>query len=245
LPSTKRDLGEWFNRLVDCVEPLLPLFTAALNLPSNSNPQAEVRRIKAALFQFLEGLSISNCALFQLVSEINLSDGATPAEITEVQQRLEVLIVELGLQCICSSLLPPCPMPADDNCVPVATLTLNCRDGCNVVRICNLEHRKMVVTWPIVGYYLGGILKALNITEFIERLCCSDLFGVRGTTTTTLAAGAAAPPPDPIRQMVRDVLSEGGKVDRGKLFKRIGAMVQDIPARILNQSGGSNAPKPN
>jgi len=246
LPSNKRDFGEWFNRGIDCIEPLVTLKQAVDALPNTSNPQAQIQSIKAALLQLMDSHAISNCALFQRLIQVELPDaGAGPPPIGEIQQRLNRIIFDLARECICSSLLPPCPMPADDNCVPIATLTLNCKDGCNVVRICNLEHRRMAVTWPILQYYLGGFVKLLNIPELLDRFCCSDrLFGLRDTQP--LATGLTAPPPDPIDQIFQDVLSAGGKVDRKQLFKRIGALVQDFPARILSQAEGrSDGPKPN
>jgi len=242
LPSTKRDFGEWFNRILDCIEELRQVFEAVQGLPTSNNPQGQVQAIKAALLRFIEGESISNCGLRQRVVDVDLPDQAGPPPISTIQQRFERIIFDLARECLCSSLLPPCPLPADDNCVPIATLTLNCKGGCNVVRICNLEYRKMAVTWPIVQYYVGGFLKLLNIPELLQRFCCADdIFGVRGTTL----AGVTTARVDPIDQIFQDTFRSGGKVDRRQLFKRIGELVQDIPSRFLNQSGGSDAPKPN
>jgi len=241
LPSNERDLGEWFNRVLNCIQPLVPLFQAIAALPNTPNPQAQVQSIKNSLLQFMDSHSIANCGLYQLVIQVDLPDATgAPPPIAVIQQRLDRIILDLARECLCSSLLPPCPTPADDNCVPLATLTLNCHSGCNVVRICNVEHRRMAVTWPILQYYLGGFLKLLNIPTFIERFCCSDnLFGARGEPA--LVDGVAAAPADPVDQILRDVFSAGGKIDRNQLFNRIGNMVKDVPARVLNQSGGTNA----
>ena len=240
LPSTKRDLGEWFNRIVDCIEKLSQVFQAVQGLPNSSNPQGQVQAIKATLLLFIEAESISSCGLRQRIVDVDLPDGAAPPPITVIQQRFERIIFDLARECLCSSLLPPCPGPADDNCVPIATLTLNCKDGCNVVRICNLEHRKMVVTWPIVQYYLGGFFKLLNIPELLQRFCCADDIFRRGTVP-----GIAAAPVDPIDQIFRDIFRSGSNVDRRQLFKRIGELVQDIPSRFLNKLGGTDGPEPN
>jgi len=245
LPPLKPDLGEWFNRVRDCLEDLLKLKAAVDALPNSQNQQAQLQSIKAALLECLERHSIYNCTLFQRILQVELVQdpaGGTGGVVV-AQQNLDRIILELFRECLCSTLLPPCPMPAEDNCVPIATLTLNCKGGCNVVRICNLEHRRIVVTFPILQYFLGGIFKAANLSELLTRLCCSDnLFGVR---ETPLAPGIAAQRFDPIDQIFNDAVKAGGVINRRQVLQRLAELVQDLPSRVLNQSGGSDGPKPN
>jgi hypothetical protein len=243
LPPLKPDLGEWFNRLRDCLDDLLKLKAAVDALPTSSNPQAQLQAIKAALIDWIEHHSIYNCTLYQQVIQVEIvqnpdGGGGVPA----AQLILDRIILELFRECVCSTLLPPCPLPADDNCVPIATLTLNCKGGCNVVRICNLEHRRIVITFPILQYFLGGIFKAANFSQILTRLCCSESRFTRGDVI--LAPAVAAAEIDPIDQIFNDAVKAGGVINRRQVLQRLAALVQDIPSRVLNQPGGSHGNQP-
>jgi hypothetical protein len=87
-------------------------------------------------------------------------------------QRLDYSLVDLISECFCSALLPACPEPASDNCVPLAVVTVRTRD-CRVVEICNWEARKLLITWRTVGYWLSW-LPWNRVREAIAALCCAD-----------------------------------------------------------------------
>jgi hypothetical protein len=89
------------------------------------------------------------------------------------------LLNEAAQDCICSALLPPCPEPVEDNCVPLATLTVNCQSGCRIVRVCNWKKRQMVPTVPGLAYWFGGFLRTAGVAEFLAELCCGPI--ERGT----------------------------------------------------------------
>jgi hypothetical protein len=82
---------------------------------------------------------------------------------------------EAAQECICSALLPPCPEPIEDNCVPLATVTVNCKSGCHIVRVCNWENRQTVPTVPSLGYWLGGFLRTAGVAEFLVNMCCEPV----------------------------------------------------------------------
>ena len=86
-------------------------------------------------------------------------------------QKLDLSLFDLIAECFCSALLPACPEPAPDNCVPLALLTVRTRD-CGVVRICNWEARKLLITWRTVGYWLSW-LPWDRLRATIARLCCA------------------------------------------------------------------------
>ena len=91
--------------------------------------------------------------------------------ITASFQKLDQNVFSLIAECFCSALLPACPDPAPDNCVPLAVLTVRTRD-CHVVEICNWEARKLLITWQTVGYWLSW-LPWQNLRNTIAKLCCA------------------------------------------------------------------------
>lgn len=106
------------------------------------------------------------------------------------------------LDCLCSVLLPPCPAPAEDNCVPLATVTIRKRD-CRILRVCNwTTHRKFATTFPNLQYWLSWLPYGRLLRDLIERICCElpEIFRipqrdptgstVPGTPPSTPAPGA-------------------------------------------------------
>ena len=85
-----------------------------------------------------------------------------------------VLIWYQGLlACLCSVLLPPCPAPADDNCVPLATVTVRRKD-CQILQVCNWTvHRKFATTFPNLQYWLSILPFVRELRELMERVCCT------------------------------------------------------------------------
>jgi hypothetical protein len=86
-------------------------------------------------------------------------------------QLLDQGVFDLIAECFCSALLPACPEPAPDNCVPLAVLTVRTRD-CHVVEICNWEARKLLITWRTIGYWLSW-LPWDRLRANIAKLCCA------------------------------------------------------------------------
>lgn len=72
--------------------------------------------------------------------------------------------------CKCSMLLPPCPDPVDDPRVPLAIITI-C-DGCKVMRVCNLDVRKYVITFPLIEHYLQGLGLGNWFRRRLTAMCC-------------------------------------------------------------------------
>jgi hypothetical protein len=78
--------------------------------------------------------------------------------------------------CFCKLLLPACSTCSDDaregKGVPLACITV--QDG-TVQRICNLEKRRIVKSFPTVGYWLSLIPVIPLVKVLIQSFCCSDL----------------------------------------------------------------------
>jgi hypothetical protein len=111
------------------------------------------------------------------------------------QQELVPIAAEFLRYCLCSALLPPCPEPVEDTCVPLATLSIR-RTDCRVVQVCNWGPRKFVVTFPNLGYWLSWLPLLQQLREAIERVCC------RPFRQRDLAVGITARPPTPTGPIV-------------------------------------------
>jgi len=236
LPPRTPDLGEWLNRLRQCLRELVKLQQAVNGLNNANLPVTQLQAIKAALVEWMERHSIYNCDLYHRILLVELppqdpSGGIAP--ISGVQQNLGPIIRELFRECFCSTLLPPCPEPAEENCVPIATLTLNCKGGCRVVRICNLEHRRTVVTFPILGYFLEPFLKQLRLPELLTRLCCAPIRQPQVDVPPTIFA--PAPRGDFLDQLFDDAMKGNGSVSPQLVFQHLGDLLKEIQPRFTDQ----------
>src|SRR5262249_34702076 len=90
--------------------------------------------------------------------------------------------------CLCAALLPPCPDPVVDDCVPLATVTVR-RADCRIVQVCNWGPRKFTTTLPNLGYWLSWLPLAQLLRDFIEKACC------RPFVPKTIGVGVAGVPP--------------------------------------------------
>ena len=91
--------------------------------------------------------------------------------------------------CFCRLLLPNCTACNDDSPegkgVPLACITI--QDGI-VDKICNLEKRRIVKSFPTVGYWLSLIPVIPLVKAVIQQLCCSAI----SDAFTKIAAPEAA-----------------------------------------------------
>jgi hypothetical protein len=175
-PQDKDDRGAMFNRMVECLEDVTKLQQSIKALP-NTSPHSAVNAIKQDFLLLLERHGIQNCELHRRL----LQPLPLPATIsrTVVRNYFREFIIEAIRQCLCSALMPPCPEPVAENCVPLARVTINCKDGCRVVRVCNWEDRRIVATVPAIEYWLEGFVKP-NLVQFLIALCCDPIRERRG-----------------------------------------------------------------
>jgi hypothetical protein len=110
------------------------------------------------------------------------------------QEELLPVAAEFFRYCLCSALLPPCPEPVEDNCVPLATLTVR-RTDCRVVQVCNWGPRRFAVTFPNLGYWLSWLPLLQQLRDAIERVCCRPF--VRRDQAVGLNPQPTTPPPPP------------------------------------------------
>ncbi len=213
-PTTKRDLGEFVNRLQLCLKDFTQVQTSIDNLNDNSQ-RSQVELIKATLNALANQHSIFDCGLLK-----RLSDISTTGPMNEVKLNLSSINFELFRECFCSALLPPCDPPAEDNCVPLATLTLNCRDGCNVVKICNLENRRLLISMPALEYWLEGLFRQLRVGDVLTRLCCGEIEFPRRAVTRT----------DVLQSIFGEAVKSGGALNSKVVFQHLGVLLKEMTA---------------
>lgn len=198
--------GAMFDRFLVC----LADFTAALPAPPTGNftlaaAQKYCADLRTALINLFRKNPGTNCAIFDKlnVSCPPVNANTTPqAYLTQVLQLFAPVLIEYLRNCLCSALLPPCPDPTLSNCVPLATLTIRLKD-CQVLRICNLEGRKFLTTFPNLQYWLSFLPYVRNLRKALERVCCAVLPSRDSNLTPGVKAdftrshlGAAAPDTD-------------------------------------------------
>ncbi len=186
--ANRAKFGPLLERVLCCV-------TAALELRASfgEGKYTDARKAVAAYEEYLDALrafaanfGLHDCSFVDKLSAASKDDvtrigalrehrelsGAHTTLITNGMQRLDQSLFDLIAECFCSALLPACPEPAPDNCVPLAVLTVRTRD-CRVAEICNWEARKLLITWRTVGYWLSW-LPWQRLRETIAKLCCAD-----------------------------------------------------------------------
>jgi hypothetical protein len=187
-PQKEQDLGAMVERFEKCVK---GLFAVEPTLPGNIEQVQEwCCQLKENWIDFFTDHPIHDCLALERLS-LFVCPVASPNQ-TPAQYRVAVLVQlapilgEYLRSCLCSALLPPCPEPAGDNCVPLATITIRKRD-CKILRVCNWSQRKFVTTFPNLQYWLSFLPFVRNLRQAIERACCRPF---RTIDNTGFAAGA-------------------------------------------------------
>jgi hypothetical protein len=116
------------------------------------------------------------CDLVRRIAAIacpNPNDQNFDAAIAQARSQFLLGALEILLSCFCSALMPPCPAPPGDDCVPLAVVTVSTVHGCQVQNICNwTTQRKYVTTFPSLQYWLSILPFGRLLREAIEGLCC-------------------------------------------------------------------------
>ena len=204
LPPRTRglDLGKMINGITTCVRELAEL-KQALEVSASAMTLSKANAIREELVSFLERHEIANCDLYRGVLQPLLGLPMTQTGNVDV----DTVVVDVDTvvndffslyraalqECICLALLPPCPEPVEDNCVPLATVTVNCKSGCRIIRVCNWEHRRIVPTVPGLQYWFEPFLRKSGLPEALARFCCATEEGDQAAIHKLLgAAGSTA-----------------------------------------------------
>lgn len=152
-------------------------------------------RFQAHLLQHFQYSPGYNCALLARLSALVIvqptaNGGGVPALIQAVQLLLLVTLDGL-FACLCSALLPPCPLPTDETRVPLAALHV-ANNPCHVVRVCNwVVERKFATTFPALQYWLSVLPYGAGLRQLLQTLCCFDVTSLFRNVDPVGVAGAA------------------------------------------------------
>ena len=201
--ANRAKFGPLVERLLCCVTAALQLRESFANqkYPTGREAHDAYMEYLDALRGFAATFAVHNCALIERLAVDTRADvesirGLRPiaalgavheAVYAGATQNLDRIIFDLIAECFCSALLPACPEPAPDNCVPLATLTVRTRD-CGVVEVCNWEARKLLITWRTVGYWLSW-LPWDRVRASIAKICCAPSKGRSAVWPLMLVAG--------------------------------------------------------
>jgi hypothetical protein len=216
-----RPPGALVSNISECLKELASIQEAVNDL-INTGANG-VNNIKAALLEYLEHQPVHNCALEQEIRPFTLT---VEGGIGGAQVFFRALLRELLRECICSALLPPCPEPVEDDCVPIATITVNCKDGCRVVRVCNWEQRRIVVTFPTIEYWFEVLLRQSGLTELLTRFCCAPL---------QREGAAFVGETDLVESLLTDAAQNQEQVVTKSIYQKLGEMLKGLLAKFTGQ----------
>jgi hypothetical protein len=181
--------GPLFDRFRCCVEALFAAFPTRPGDPTAANFQANAAAwqqwccdVKRHLTAYFSVAPVYSCEIVRVIQGLPCPDpqqvtpAAFAAAMNDVITALGVLVIEGILACFCSALLPPCPEPAHDQRVPLATIRVRSRD-CAILSICNWTPlRRFVLTAPNLGYWLSPFSYYHDeFREMLHDVCCTPV----------------------------------------------------------------------
>jgi hypothetical protein len=170
--------GAMVDRFLDCAKPLVAQLERLRN-PLDT-PQRKYNfccTFKQTLKDFLVGTGYYNCSVAEQLATVTCPALTDPPDSefdkkwNESIQQLVKLAGEFMRYCLCTALLPPCPEPVYDNCVPLATLTVR-RTDYRIMDICTWRTRRFAVTLPAIGYWLSWLPLMQLPFEQLAAVCC-------------------------------------------------------------------------
>lgn len=219
LYANRARFGPLIERVLCCIVPALELIDGIKQgkLGSPASALTTYTNYASALADLAAEFAVHRCPFVRKASELREEAGnfhmtsallpTDTARLEEIGNRLGILNslwIEIVSECFCSALLPACPKLPATNCVPLAVVTL--ADGdCRIVEICNWSERKLLISWPTVGYWLSW-LPWHKLMDSIAAMCCGPrrgretlallevLLGVVFGTAAESKPSTAAPP---------------------------------------------------
>ena len=127
----------------------------------------------ALVTQYLSAAGyITLCTLLDDLSAIKVPSGADYGTYVGIVAQIKQLIVAAFLNCVCYTVIPPCPAPPCDNRIVLACVTI--QNG-KIIQICHFPGRKQLITLQTLGYWLGPLgLDNLGtiLSDIFAILCC-------------------------------------------------------------------------
>jgi hypothetical protein len=237
------------SRISRCLAELSTVHVLLSGLASSQRPLQDVLSIRDELTSLLDEHGIYDCKLYNRVNQSPLPDTAVSIDV--VRQYFRPILLEMFQACLCSALLPTCPPPAEDNCVPLATLTINCKGGgCHITRVCNWENRRLAIGFPTLEYWFEALIAQSGIAGALEKLCCepvrvrtppNDLGIVGGGIARADVAvnpnanpETAVPVDDLLTNLLDEAVNDQGSVKRSSVYRQIGEILKDLLEKLFS-----------
>jgi hypothetical protein len=177
LPLGRRlSLSEIVLRAAACEAELKAILTPVPVVATVEQLHAWCCDVKAKLTDFFAEHPTYDCRLYDRVAAIACPSPQTyttpqayRAALAPVVLRISEVAGEYYRYCRCSAQMPQCPGDVDSNCVPLATITVR-RRGCQIQRVCNWGVRPIVLSFPLLNYWLSGV-GVLDLAS-VEASCC-------------------------------------------------------------------------
>ncbi len=133
---------------------------------------------RKSIQKFFADASLTRCDLYDELAALQCppppeKDGnnAYSKQAQETVNQLRGLLSKYILDCLCLALLPPCaPDPVEDRII-LACITVK---GDKIVRICNFEGRRQVITLPALEYWLSELPLWQRLVCKLKECCCGD-----------------------------------------------------------------------
>ncbi len=203
------DRGALINRVLCCIEAILPELTLPPQQPSQW--QQWCCSLRQNLLTFFAANPIHDCQIGTLLANMCNNNNDPRMAVGQI-------LWEYILDCICSAFLPPCPCPVSDDRVPIATVTIQKTptNPCQLVKVCNLDVRKFCTTFPALQYWLSPFgAFARGLRKGLSNLCCNipqipqtNLDQAQQNQPINLKRAAAIEvPPDPMKEFSNFLVS--------------------------------------
>lgn len=169
--------GELPARVAACLASLREAITSIPSSPTTDELVEYCCELRGELRDAIDAGTVYDCTLGQRLGQVVCPDPADDDAAGRAQVAIAELLtiaIELFRACLCSALLPPCPVGSPDDCVPIAVLTIRSSD-LRVLDVCNWSQRKFVVTMPTLSYWFGWIPVFGAFRDVIVRLCCQPV----------------------------------------------------------------------
>jgi hypothetical protein len=172
------DPGSLTYNIEQCIFGIVLLLEQKPDITDSTLPQIAYQNtcdyLRAATNFFAKSSNITHCRILDALSAItvpsNQDIGTYVGIVAEITRILSLSV----LDCLCFSLLPPCPINPCDNRIVLACVTV--QDG-SIVDICHFTGRKQLITLHTLGYWLGPLgLDRLRteIGRILTLICCNE-----------------------------------------------------------------------
>jgi len=165
--------GAFYDQLTCCLTPLLDLLRSAGQM-SNQGWLQQCCHYKVKLKEIILQHASGNCELLRRLDCISCDLPSSTNDNINQNAAFQLFLIawQLLIDCLCNSLMPPCPGEEPDDCVPLAAITVSGRE-CRVRKVCNwTEYRKYVITMPTLQYWLSIFTRGRGLGQVLELLCC-------------------------------------------------------------------------